>query len=64
MEKVICPRCNKGTPAEKYENRYYNEWHYFCVHCRHHWTPEKKNKLDDIVERIEVIEVRLGIKGD
>lgn len=46
MEEVMCPRCKKETPAEKYENRYYSGWHYFCVHCNNHWTPEEKEKAE------------------
>lgn len=64
MERILCPVCNRETPATRWENRIYSGWHYFCVNCGHHWSPAQKDKLADIIKRVEVIERRLGIKGD
>ena len=45
MSKAItCPRCNRETPAEKWKNRGVSGWHYYCVRCRHHWTPKESLK--------------------
>ena len=40
--EITCPKCDRKTPDEKYQNRCVDGWHYYCVHCRHHWTPKEK----------------------